>query len=123
MLDEKLLEPFQGLPPIASMSTNQGEKKPWDKKSNRLFSVLEVDSRPNDQSVVKPMTFVERPEVPFSTYYTLDKLTNIRDYTELNQVWKDSPVAGEIHTKSNPKMPVQRRSSTVESLISLDGPQ
>lgn len=49
------------------------------------------------------MTFVEKPE--FSTYYTLDKLTNVRDYNELNQVMKDSPVAGE-NNNNNRKLQI-----------------
>lgn len=95
-----------GLPHIAAMSTHQGDKRPWDKKSNRLFSVLEID---NDQSRVQPPTFAEKPEVPFTTYYTLDKLTNVRDYTELNRAVQGSPMAGEM------------RSSMNGSLINLDG--
>ena len=49
---------------------------------------------------MQPPTFLEKPEVPFSTYYTLDKLTNVRDYNELNRAMKDSPLAGDRRRSS-----------------------
>jgi hypothetical protein len=51
------------------MSTVPGEKKPWENKSNRLISVIEVSSKPADHSLIAPV------DKPFSSYYTLDKLT------------------------------------------------
>ena len=117
MLDEKLQEPFHGLPNIASLSTVQADNKACV-KSNMLFSVLEMDSRIEDKSksrLIAAPTFLEPAKETQSSYYTLDKLTNMLDYNELNKLMPGPPVIGDMGGRRN--------SSRNDSLISLDATQ